>query len=360
MSKSTANFYTRTRAARKIIVVDLGFLGDSVHLVPALWELKRHYPSAALDVVSAPVGCEVLRLAPCVDRAWALEMDPARRTLRQQWQIVRALRREQYDLAFNFSGADRTIFLTALTGARWRVAHSAARQHFWNAWLIPHWVPRQDRALPVFEQRRQILARCGLDLEPARFDLRIPAAAQDWAEAAVPAGAMHLSINASTHLKEWPLAHWIELARRLAAQRPDLPMIATGSGSSREQGRLEALRAATLGARPQIHSGISVAQLAAVLARCRLHLGADSGVLHLALALGVPTVSLFRQYPGLSEWLPRGPGHRHLTVPCRCADQKHVPCSGLAVAACLADLGPDKVLEAVQEQLAVGASTRPG
>ena len=39
-------FYEQTRAARKIIVVDPGFLGDSLHPIPALWELREHYPES--------------------------------------------------------------------------------------------------------------------------------------------------------------------------------------------------------------------------------------------------------------------------------------------------------------------------
>src|SRR5207248_1163639 len=123
MSSDLAHFYSRTRGARKVIVVDLGFLGDTVHLVPALWELKASYPQASLQVLTSPVGAEVLGLAACVDRAWAMELQREKRTLRQQWQIMRALRREHFDVAFNFSGADRTLFMTALSGARWQVAH---------------------------------------------------------------------------------------------------------------------------------------------------------------------------------------------------------------------------------------------
>ena len=96
MPSNAANFYGQTRAARKIIVVDLGFLGDTVHLVPALWELKSGYPQAKLHVLTSTVGAEVLRLAPCVDRAWALDMYRETRTLRQQWQVLRALRRERF------------------------------------------------------------------------------------------------------------------------------------------------------------------------------------------------------------------------------------------------------------------------
>src|SRR5262252_132818 len=102
MASDPIHFYRETKGARKIIVVDLGFLGDTVHLVPALWEIKSGYPQAELHVLTSPVGAEVLRLAPCVARAWALEMDHEKRTVHQQWQILRGLRREHFDVAFNF------------------------------------------------------------------------------------------------------------------------------------------------------------------------------------------------------------------------------------------------------------------
>ena len=73
-----SHFHEATRAAEKILVVDLGFLGDTLHLIPALWEIKRHYPGAELHMISAPLGAEVLRLAPCVDCVWPLELDPAK------------------------------------------------------------------------------------------------------------------------------------------------------------------------------------------------------------------------------------------------------------------------------------------
>ncbi len=47
MAFALSEFYQQTKSARKIIVVDFGFLGDSVHMIPALWEIKRNYPGRA-------------------------------------------------------------------------------------------------------------------------------------------------------------------------------------------------------------------------------------------------------------------------------------------------------------------------
>ena len=111
------SFLERTRAAAKIIVIDFGFLGDSVHLVPALWEIKRHYAGAQLHVLSAKVGAELLALAPCVDRPWAFPLTAKSPPWWKHWDILLALRRQRFGAAFNFAGSDRSLFASAFIGA---------------------------------------------------------------------------------------------------------------------------------------------------------------------------------------------------------------------------------------------------
>lgn len=340
-----SEFYERSRAAKKVLAVDLGFLGDSVHLVPALWEIKRHYPEAELHTLSAPVGAEVLGLVPCVNRPWAFPLGSPSPPWWRHWEVIRALRRQRFDLVFNFSGADRSVFLSALTGAKWRVACAGGRSHFWGPWLIPDWVGRCSPDLPVYEQRRQMLAACGLALAEPHWDLRVPEAAKARAEKLVPAaGAIHFSINASTPLNEWPLRHWIELAKRLLAENRTLRIVATASARAREGDRVHSLAQGVADARlTALPPGLAITELAAVLQRCRLHVGGDSGVLHLAMGLGVPTVALFRDYAG-TKWLPRGAAHRHLMAPCPCGDVKDPPCVGKSEALCLAQITPHQVM----------------
>jgi heptosyltransferase I len=351
VGRSVKSFLERTSGAKKIIVVDFGFLGDSVHLVPALWEIKRHYPKAELHTLSAVVGAELLKLAPCVDRAWSFPLTPKSPAWWRHWGIMRALRRERFDVAFNFSGSDRTIFVTALLRARCTLAHEAGRKHFWNHWLAADWVERIARDLPVFEQRRQVLAAGGFLLERPRFDLRVPQEARRWAETAIADQPIHLSITASTPVKEWPLENWIGLAGIMAREDPSLRMVATAGSNPREQDLLKELARAAGGARLQCFEGLSIARLAALLQRCRLHIGADSGVLHLAAALGVPTLTVFRQYSALAEWMPGGKEHRHLIADCRCIDENRDDCLRAGRAACLASITPARVWEQACQQL---------
>ena len=337
-------FLARTRAAQRVLIVDQGFLGDSVHLLPSLWDLRRNYASATLDVVTTPVACEVLALAGCTNRLWPLELMPDRRSLRAQWRLVRSLRRERFDVAVNLNASDRSIILTGLCGARWRLGLSGGRWHFWSRWCIPHWLPEPDASLPVFEHHRQALAAGGFELGPARFDLRIPDEARVWAEGAVPSAALHLSLNSANPLKEWPVRHYAALTAMVLSRRPDTTIVVSGTRSVREQARLdaffEAVREASVRRLP---AGLSIAQLAAALSRCHLHIGPDSGVIHLAMALGVSTISLFRQRGGYRAWLPAGRGHWHLLAPCTCEDDRGSRCERRGEPECLAGMAPERV-----------------
>ncbi len=350
MARDLSQFYNRTRAAQKIIVVDLGFLGDSVHLIPALWEIKRNYPTAELHTLSALVGAELLRLVPCVAQAWAFPLGPPSPPWWRHWDIIQSLRRQHFDIALTFSGADRTVFLTALTGARWRLAHAGARKHFWSSWLVLNWVSRRSNKLPVFQQRLEVLGVCGLEPGTLQWDLKVPDEARKQAEGLVPRNALHLSINASTPFKEWPLTNWIDLARRLLAEDPNVRLVSTASPNLREQERLRLLAAAVNDPRCiPLPAGLSIPQLAASLQRCALHVGADSGVLHLAAALGLPTIALFRDYPNASEWLPQGPKHRHLLAPCQCLRAIQTQCAQKGEALCLGGIMPNQVLALIKE-----------
>ncbi len=353
---STHSLYSMTRDARRLVVVDLGFLGDTVHLIPPLWDLRRHYPGAEIHVVTTRLGAAVLTLVGCVDRVWTVQLGgpkrPALQRLRDQLQLIRALRRQRFDLAINFTGADRTLILMGLVGARHRVARMPDRWHFWNSLLIRHWVPQPDRHQPVFEQRRAVLAACGIPVEgKARFDFSTSDKARQWAALNIPSGAIHLSLSASTPLKEWALDQWIKLGRLLTGGPRPVPLVVTCGIHPREQARVQEFIDGVRSDRVTRVVEPSLDQFAALLSRCRVHVGSDSGPLHLAMALGIPTVSLFRRYFGIEEWLPRGPQHQHVAVDCACSGQRKPPCLGRPSADCLAGITPEMVLAMVARVL---------
>jgi ADP-heptose:LPS heptosyltransferase len=269
--------------------------------------------------------------------------------VRQQREIIAAVRREKFDIAFNFSAADRALILSGLTGAKRRVNYSGGRPHFWKKWLITDWMEPAAGSNPVFERRRQMLASCGLSLEAPQFGLNPPQGDKTWAEQTVPKNTFHFSVNASTALKDWPVEHWVRLARLIWATRPEIRIVATGRGHPRERARLDAFTAGLKGSTLETFVDLPIPRLTALIQRCALHVGPDSGVLHIATASGIPSVSLFRETAGVAGWLPRGEKHKAFIVKCPCTEQKTTTCLREKDSACLAELSPEKLLEAVLE-----------
>ena len=103
------------------MVLDLGFLGDTVHLVPALWMVRQAYPQAELHAVVADHITSLMACLPWVNRAWGYPRFPKHATLRQNLQMVAQLRQERFDVLINLNGSDRSSWLTFLSGARERL-----------------------------------------------------------------------------------------------------------------------------------------------------------------------------------------------------------------------------------------------
>ncbi len=99
------SFYARTRGAKKVMVLDLGFLGDTVHLLPALWVIRQGYPGAELHVAVASHVVSFLDCAPWINRVWGYMRFPRHATLRENIGMVGQLRREKFDLVIDLQKA---------------------------------------------------------------------------------------------------------------------------------------------------------------------------------------------------------------------------------------------------------------
>ena len=132
-----ADFASVTRTARRVLVIDSGFLGDTLHLVPALRELRRHYNDAEFHIVTTPVGAQVIGPANWADHIWTLEQSHSKRSLAAQLSVLRALRALHFDVSINFGDADRPTIYAGVIRARHRLGRRGERRHFWSSWCLP-------------------------------------------------------------------------------------------------------------------------------------------------------------------------------------------------------------------------------
>jgi ADP-heptose:LPS heptosyltransferase len=150
-------------------------------------------------------------------------------------------------------------------------------------------------------------------------------------------------------MKEWPLNHWVELAKKLLGNSA-LAIVAAASPSSREQERLRIFSDKVASKRVTPLMSPTIPQLAAALERCALQVGGDSGVAHLAYAVGTKTFSLLRDYRALNDWKLTGEKHLQIVVPCQCIASCENRCA-LSGANCLAEISPERAFEAIRAVL---------
>ena len=337
-------------AWKKILVVDLGFLGDTIHSIPALRALLA--TGSEVDVMTTPVGSEVLSMVPGIHRIW---VTPLRKPSPPWWQGVAQLcqiRSQKYDAALSWIGSDRNLFGVGWSGARDRITRITGKNS-WPARLrLTRSIDGSDRSQPVFEQRLSFLRKLGWAGKDPGWAFKISNQEKSTARNMAQKPFIHLSVNAaSTPLNEWPLDDWAEVLRRIWKETPQVEVLATGAGSDRESARLRDLAALVGDSRLKVYADrASVSLLAALLEGSELHLGLDSGVLHLAMALGKPTVSLFRESPGRPGWAPRGSSHRVLLCDCPCHASGRSNCAG-GRSLCLSKISAEEVVQAVRALL---------
>jgi ADP-heptose:LPS heptosyltransferase len=265
-------------------------------------------------------------------------------SLRETWPFIRALRREQFDRSVDFAGNDRGAILSRVIGAKHRLGWAErggffGRRFFYNQRVRPETSPLHESA-----RLAQLLSGWQIppptSLEP---EIRADAALAGAAKKILPdARAIVCHVASSQPRKEWPLAHWAELHQLATAAGRQ--MVFTTARGEREAALMTELKrlAPEVVILPQISE---LPLFLAVLARAGIFISGDTGPLHLAAGLGVPTISLFGP-TSPARWAPTGGRHQVLTSgTCGC-DGNSAVCT--AVRHCLAEISPKQVFAALE------------
>jgi ADP-heptose:LPS heptosyltransferase len=331
----------------KILALQFKYFGDAVLMTPALRALREHFPQAELHLLVPAEIAPLFQHLIWLDRVWAMPRKRGHAGLRQTWPLIRALRRENFDRSVDFAGNDRGALISLLVGAKRRIGW-AERGGFFGRKFFYH-----DRVAPekisAHESVRLIQFLLGWKIPPpASFasELRADPALAMVAEKILPSNnAIICHIASSQPKKEWPATHWAELHR--LAQNEKCSLVFTTARGEREAGLMTELKTLI----PQAIILPLIADLSlflAVLRRAIVFISGDTGPLHFAAGLGVPTISLFGP-TSPARWAPIGSCHRVLAGgDCQCDGNSPV-C--LAAVHCLSRISPQQVFAALQQQL---------
>jgi len=313
-ASNVENFLQRTRAAKKVMVLDLGFLGDTVHLLPALWMVRQAYPQAELHVTVSTHITSLMDCVPWVNRVWGYMRYPRHATLKENWQMVSRLRREKFDVVINLNGSDRSSWLTFFSGARERLGRvpGDGGPLFWRQMFTAHveCPPTQE---PVYLQKCRCLAKAGFPFAPPEFHVEI--AAENLRAAQITESDQgtyfHISPFTTADYKELPPAQLAEFIGALVENFPEKKLALSCAPTERERKKMAELLA-LLPQKPwRVFAGnLNLTQIAAVVKHSALHFCGDTGTLHLAVMTQTPVVAWFWPNPGLRGWVPAGEKYR--------------------------------------------------
>ena len=172
---TTSEFYNQIRDAHRLLVLDLGFLGDTIHLIPALWMIRTSLPQAQLDVMVAEHVTSILELTPWIDNVLGYPRFPVGPKWYEDFGRIARLRQRRYDAVINLNGSDRTSILTRLTGAPLRLGRVPQRgaSLLWKQYFT-HTVETPFRQQATYKQHCLCLEKAGFTPMPQEFHITIP------------------------------------------------------------------------------------------------------------------------------------------------------------------------------------------
>jgi ADP-heptose:LPS heptosyltransferase len=299
---------------RILLVRQHNQMGDMLCAVPAFRAVRQTFPGARTLLVTAPVNDGVVRGNPYLDEVLLFDKVAVRRSPRAALRFLRELRAFRADLAVvlntvSYSGT--SSWIAVLSGARWIIGGDS-RPFGWSfsIWLYNLQMPTEPEVVghaidhglrPLREVGFRIGDRSTV-LVPDETDHR---AAADFLATAGPPPWVALHPGAGKEANRWPASHFAAAAARLE-EAGFSPFLVEGPTDAAATAATQAARTRPL----PVLRGVSVRVVGAALERCALALVNDTGVMHVAGAVGTPTLALFGPTPAAS-WKPPG---EHVTA----------------------------------------------
>jgi lipopolysaccharide heptosyltransferase III len=288
-------------AVRKVLLVRLRSIGDTVLATPSIFALKRFLPNATVDILVEDWVAPLLNDHPHVDNVIVLE----RGGFMTRARVARELRAANYDVVYNLHGGTTATFLTRATGARHRVGF----KNYQYAQLHNHQAPSplllwgQQKTHSV-EQQLALLGWTGVPVtDRPRTQLGVSAESRAAVQKLLAESGLNDQKIALIHpaaafaTKQWATENFARVAEFLS-ERGFAPV---AIAAPNEKALLEKLRS---GASVKITTlDLALPEVTALAAQSQLFVGNDSGIAHIAAAVGTPSVVIFGS-SNIAHWRP--------------------------------------------------------
>ena len=260
--------------------------------LPAVAQVRAAYPAARLSFLVSAELTPLLAGFRDIDEVVGLDRNRFRKgnlktRITEALSLVRRLRQPRFSLTIDFQGYGETALLSWLSGARerWGTVYARGRK-----WAYTRAVPR-DSKLHTVESYRALLRACGLADAPVRNEYVLPASAAEEARRFLTAQGFRLNqpilllqpFSSSPH-KDWPIDHYLAIAQHWREREWQVLF----SGGPADRAALEPVCREKFAT----SAGVPLLVTAGIMKLADLVIGGDTGLLHLAVAMGKRVVLL--------------------------------------------------------------------
>lgn len=331
---------------RRILIIRPGGMGDMIVLLPVVSLLKEKYPQAAIDIVCEKRNVAILKLAGMTENALVYDTNPL--------GFLSRLRSRKYDVAVDteqFHHFSAVFALLSKAPARIGFKINPTRNPLYTHLI--NYAPDGHEG----EQFMRLIEPLGItntcyDIQDALPDLKTetpPAVADELKEVAGKNGFAVIHAGTSSELKLWAEENWVKLSGLLHEKRGLGIVLIGGKGDGKISAQIVEGATRTNCRIVSFAGKHDLGTTSAVIKQASVFIGSDSGLAHLATALGVPSVVLFGPSDHL-KWGTQAPHHAvaHADLPCSPCFifGYHKHCRNIA---CMKQISVDKVFEAVEK-----------
>ena len=356
------NIFKLPKNINKILLIQLGDIGDVVWTTPSIWATKKSIPGSKVSVMVKEGFSGLLEADPSVKQIIEVKRYHGNiiKQAAGQLSFLKDLKSQHFDLVVDLRLGDRGAYMSFVTGAPYRVTmHHPESVPFWRKYLFTHGVvpgePIHRRG--ATDQSLRILRMLGIDSDNIIPRLWIA----DSVKRRVREILAHEKVNGVTPwisfnpfsrwpYKEWDKHKWIEIINWIW-QEFSAPIIIVGSMEERSKAE-EIIQQVEAGTVFNFAGLTTLAELAGLLSLSRLHIGVDSAAPHIAAATGTPTITIYGP-SSWEDWAPIGKDHRVILPNRNCVPCRQKGCDNSGISRCLKELETDKVKNVIRQAIAL-------
>ncbi len=339
------------KEVKNVLIVNTTAIGDTLLSTPAIRAVRKGFPDANISILASPAARLVIKNNPNVDEIIA---HPGKVDLSYFLRLpclLYRVRRRRFDLVVILHANDPDAApLAYLSGARHRMGWAESRLAFL------HTIPVKTKGLPqhIIDTRLNNLKEIGIVSSDRRMELFLSNDEKAWAKGFIKKAGFSDKTLIGVHPfgskvnKWWPVENVIEFCKEAIKEFSCRVII---FGGKKEINYGDEISQAVKGV-VNLAGKLTIRESASLINECRVFISTDSGPMHIALSLGVPTVALF----GPDNPLITGPLIKPYAV-----IQKNIPCVPCELKVCernmecMKEIRPGKVIDCIREMLKISS-----